>query len=298
MPKIRVDIDYSIKDGTEIKFRSPVDCSQITGLIVYYLGANGNTVSKEFVLADAHGNNVGDINHLFAANVVVKVILDVTKGMAFVQNADTNAYLEAALAGKAPGGYGLGDVAPKTSISTTTQLANCRTCGFYRYAIKNSTICGVNFNYGSLLVYPIYTDGCVQEVRPMNSNACLRRYWYSNKWSEWELVGLVMKTLWYNASPTSNFAAQTISLDLSKYQAVYISSVRSTDDQSFSGSAFLPIDTKAYLMGTTDQFAVTRRQVTVTKTGVTFSGYSSSNNSNGNTNEIPIVIFGINGYSL
>ena len=98
MSNIRVDIDYTIKDGTEIKFRSPVDCSQITGMIVYYPGADGNIVSKVFALADAHGSNVGDIDHLFAEDVVVKVILDVTKGMAFVQNADTNAYLEAQFA--------------------------------------------------------------------------------------------------------------------------------------------------------------------------------------------------------
>ena len=102
MANIRVDLDYTIRDGLEIKFRSPVDCSQITGLIVYYPGTDGNTTSKVFTLADAHGNNVGDIDHLFAENVVVKVILDVTTGMAFVQNADTNAYLEAALAGKYP----------------------------------------------------------------------------------------------------------------------------------------------------------------------------------------------------
>lgn len=105
MPNIRVDVGYTIHDGTEIKFRSPVDCSAITGLIVYYPGTGGNTVSKVFVLADAHGNNVGDIDHLFAEDVVVKVILDVTKGMAFVQNADTNAYLETALTGKAPVGF-------------------------------------------------------------------------------------------------------------------------------------------------------------------------------------------------
>jgi hypothetical protein len=86
---IRVDLNYPIQDGTEVVFRSPVDCSQVTGLKVYY----GNA-SQEFVFADAHGNNVGDIDHLFAENVVVKVILDVTTGMAFVQNADTNAYLE------------------------------------------------------------------------------------------------------------------------------------------------------------------------------------------------------------
>ena len=86
---IRVDLNTPIKDGTEVVFRSPVDCSQVTGLKVYYLGG-----SQEFVFADAHGNNVGDIDHLFAENVAVKVILDVTHGMAFVQNADTNAYLE------------------------------------------------------------------------------------------------------------------------------------------------------------------------------------------------------------
>lgn len=86
---IRVDLTTPIIDGTEVVFRSPVDCSQVTGLKVYYNGE-----SKEFAFADAHGNNVGDIDHLFAENVVVKVILDVTTGMAFVQNADTNAYLE------------------------------------------------------------------------------------------------------------------------------------------------------------------------------------------------------------
>ena len=90
---IRVDLNLPINDGTEVVFRSPVDCSQVTGLIVYYPD-NGNTISKEFAFADAHGNNVGDIDHLFAEDVVVKVILDVTKSMAFVQNADTNAYLE------------------------------------------------------------------------------------------------------------------------------------------------------------------------------------------------------------
>ena len=90
---IRVNLTTPIRDGTEVVFRSPVDCSQVTGLIVYYK-ENESTISKEFAFADAHGNNVGDIDHLFAENVVVKVILDVTHAMAFVQNADTNAYLE------------------------------------------------------------------------------------------------------------------------------------------------------------------------------------------------------------
>lgn len=94
MANIRVDLDYTIKDGSSVVFRSPCDCTEITGLIVYYIAADGEQTSKEFALADAHGENVGDIPHLFAENVVVKVILDVTSGMAYVQNADTNAYLE------------------------------------------------------------------------------------------------------------------------------------------------------------------------------------------------------------
>lgn len=94
MATIRVDVDYTIFDGSEVVFRSPVDCSTITGLKVCYVGSDGITTSKLFAFADAHGNNVGDIDHLFAENVVVKVILDVTTAMAFVQNADTNAYLE------------------------------------------------------------------------------------------------------------------------------------------------------------------------------------------------------------
>ena len=94
MANIRVDVNYAIKDGSEIVFRSPADCSAITGLIVYYVADDGAAASKEFVLSDAHGHNVGDIDHLFAENAVVKVILDVTAGMAYVQNADTNAYIE------------------------------------------------------------------------------------------------------------------------------------------------------------------------------------------------------------
>ena len=90
---VRVDLQEAIRDGMEVVFKSPVDCSQVSGLILYY-PENGATSSKEFAFADAHGNNVGDIDHLFAENVVVKVILDVTSGMAFVQNADTNAYIE------------------------------------------------------------------------------------------------------------------------------------------------------------------------------------------------------------
>ena len=108
---IRVDFNAPIKDGTELVFRSPADCSKVTGLIVYYPD-NGVTASREFAFADAHGENVGNIDYLFGKKAVIKVILDLDTNMAFVQNADTNAYLEGRFAelegkiGKVVFGYG------------------------------------------------------------------------------------------------------------------------------------------------------------------------------------------------
>jgi hypothetical protein len=92
MANIRVDIPATIINGQSVTFRSPVNCSQITGLVVYY-PENNDMVNRVFQFADAHGSNVGSVN-LFAENVLVKVILDTDLNRAFVQNADTNAYLE------------------------------------------------------------------------------------------------------------------------------------------------------------------------------------------------------------
>lgn len=196
----------------------------------------------------------------------------------------------------APGGYGLGTVYPYT-IHSTEELDACRTCGFYCY-VYAGTICGIYFDYANLIVYPIYGNECVQELRPVNTNYCLRRFYFNDAWSAWERVGLVTQILWVNASPTSNFAAQTIPMDLSKYDAVYVQSVRSTDDQTVSGATLAWVDIESnYLMGNTDQYAATRRKVTATLEGVTFSGFSSANTSDGASNEIPWIICGISGIS-
>ena len=102
---IEIAVDHAIRDGSEIKFRSPVNCSEVSRLLVTYIDENGADASKKFAFADANGNDVGEVNNLFAAGSIVKVILDLNAtldidgvdGAAFVQNADTNAYLENAL---------------------------------------------------------------------------------------------------------------------------------------------------------------------------------------------------------
>lgn len=94
---VRVDLNAPIKDGQDVVFRAPCGAAEVTGLTVYY-PVDGVVESQTFAFADAHANDLGDLDNLFDAGGVVKVILDLETGKAFVQNADTNAYLEGKIA--------------------------------------------------------------------------------------------------------------------------------------------------------------------------------------------------------
>ena len=266
MANIRVDVGYTIKNGTEIKFRSPVDCSAITGLIVYYPGTDGKTTSKVFTLADAHGSNVGIIDHLFAEDVVVKVILDVTASMAFVQNADTNAYLEAALASKAQKDHGhelsglAGTLPIEKGGTGATTAADAR---------QNIAVIGLNpitdpandtpaawKNLGTgiacynkagcinnqpstngLIVNRVYNNTIYQEwhIRGTQARVLLRTgqapnvTWYGS----WNEVNMSESVLWSNASPTSSFAAQTLEIPtIGEYKMLRVEFKRVNNDNT------------------------------------------------------------------
>lgn len=90
---VRVDLSTPIYDGMEVKFKAPCDAAEVTGLNLYYQ-KDGVQEYQHFAFADANANNVGHLEALFAAGAVVKVILDLETNMAFIQNADTNSYLE------------------------------------------------------------------------------------------------------------------------------------------------------------------------------------------------------------
>jgi hypothetical protein len=90
---IRVDVNTSIYDGMEVVFKAPCDYANVVGLTIYY-PLNAGVVSQTFAFADAHANDLAHLDVLFAKDAVVKVILDTSTNKAFVQNADTNTYLE------------------------------------------------------------------------------------------------------------------------------------------------------------------------------------------------------------
>lgn len=117
MQKIRVDTSYTIVDGSEVIFIAPCDCNEIDGLKVYYPDGE-----KVFTFKDAHGNALTGLGNLFAAGAYVKAILDVTNGHAYIQNADTNAYLEGKFKTKVP-------VPPNAQVGQFVKVASVDTAG-------------------------------------------------------------------------------------------------------------------------------------------------------------------------
>ena len=89
MAKIKVLSKCELYDGMSITFRAPCDCTAVDGLKVYY-----NEYSQSFSFRDAQGSDLAGLDGLFAEGAYIKAILDTGRGYAYLQNADTNSYIE------------------------------------------------------------------------------------------------------------------------------------------------------------------------------------------------------------
>jgi hypothetical protein len=97
MSKIRIIAHSPIYDGVLLTFKAPCDCTEVDGLRVYYDEVTEDTnenASQDFDFADAHGEVLTGLGNLFMEGAYVRVVLDTTNGYAYLQNADTNTYLE------------------------------------------------------------------------------------------------------------------------------------------------------------------------------------------------------------
>ena len=143
--RIQVVLDHCLEHGSGIKFKAPVDCAAITKLQVQYVNNAGTTESKVFAFADANGNDVGEINNLFGKDSIVKVILDLSStiagvdGAAFVQNADTNAYLESRFAEVASSAAAPNTAAGHIITIDDAAKAPLRNLKIYGKTIQNGT---------------------------------------------------------------------------------------------------------------------------------------------------------------
>ena len=116
---------------------------------------------------------------------------------------------------------------------------------------------------------------------------------------------IYMDLLWTNASPNSDFATQTINLDLSKYDAIKVFYLRHAGSP-YQSSDEIEIGTQGIIGfvegGTTAgaYMAIRYRYITsVTEVGVTFStgyiGWAGQAETKNESMAIPVKIYGIKG---
>lgn len=97
MANIKIELGYPLEDGMSLTFKAPCDGTAVTGLKVYYpkiTDSGSTTVNKIFSFRDAHLNALASLDNLFMSGATLKVVLDTTNSYAFIQNADTNGYVE------------------------------------------------------------------------------------------------------------------------------------------------------------------------------------------------------------
>lgn len=104
--------------------------------------------------------------------------------------------------------------------------------------------------------------------------------------------GFQIKLLWENSSPSSNFSAQTIPLDLSSYDgALIIARIATNSDATGAFFGFIGQEPTITIKGATSNTIYGRRSI-ISNSGVEFlQGYAGATSGSGNA--IPIQIYGI-----
>lgn len=104
--------------------------------------------------------------------------------------------------------------------------------------------------------------------------------------------GLTLDLLWTNPNPSSNFGAQTISIDLSGYLLVLIEQDPFNNGSLDVAIGLIGSEMKMFCLANTNTNRNGARNLTVSSTGITFSA-CTYNGATNNGYSIPLRIFGI-----
>lgn len=128
MAKIQIKLTEPLLDGMDVRFKAPCDCTAIDGITVTFpQGDDGSTGSQTFTFKDAHGNTLTGLGNLFSKNALVKVMVDRVNSVAYIQNADTNKYLEDKIA----------NAGTKVTLSSSVSSTSTTTAA-NSYAVKQA----------------------------------------------------------------------------------------------------------------------------------------------------------------
>lgn len=204
----------------------------------------------------------------------------------------------------APAGYGLGTLNGMVITDCNTATAN----GFYTLSgdsLQNGP--AGTLRYGNMLVLNRYSNNHITQIAYYRNDMAIRTY-YSSTWSAWEKFGTRTKLLWTNASPSSAFANQTLTLDLSSYDAVEVEFGYSKDypNDSVVVRAFIGHTGTAHYFANLNNSAgymltILRSFIPYTDSIVIYPCYWKYSNEKANSTHndyaIPIRIYGIKGVS-
>ena len=108
-----------------------------------------------------------------------------------------------------------------------------------------------------------------------------------------KVIGINMDLLWTNASPTSDFAKQTISLNLNNYKMVYIVIRRSKTNNNLHNSLVVKKGESGFIFCYLGGYGLLYREIEgISNSGVNF-GVGVMNGNTDNQYGIPIYIYGI-----
>lgn len=85
MSKIKINLDYTPVNGKQISFTAPCSSYNCEELIID---------GVEYVPVDADGVSVAGKSNVWNTGAMVSIIVDTVNQRAYVQNANTNSYLE------------------------------------------------------------------------------------------------------------------------------------------------------------------------------------------------------------
>lgn len=93
MANVKIMVDGALMDGHRVTFKAPCDCTIVEKLKICYV-EEGTQKTRLFTMKDTHGNDLTGLGNLFSEGAYVDAILDTNSGVAYLQNAATNKYLE------------------------------------------------------------------------------------------------------------------------------------------------------------------------------------------------------------
>lgn len=167
--------------------------------------------------------------------------------------------------------------------------------------IQSTTINNPTGTYGSCETWSAGNGGRVQRI---SCSAGVVQRIHTNSWGEWNWINQP-ELVWENASPTSAFAAQTVSIDLTDFGAVDIE-YRTTNQSGSRVVKRVYMDRQGILgevinvTGGGVYASAVMRTAKVSETGVQFTAgfeklVSNTDTREDNTRVVPTRIFGVKG---